>query len=172
MNAQRIIADQVNPEYVYAASGSSFYYSSDRGKTFTANKELSVFTTTRPVAVPGVEGKIYYPAMGLQVSTDHGETFTRINTVSNCQMVGVGKGKTDDSPCTLFIWGQPTSDDPVGLYWSEDEGATWKRINDDNHQFGGTGNGKFVYGDMNKYGRVYMSSLGLGVVYGDLVEAE
>lgn len=172
MNAQRLIADQVNPEYVYAASGSSFYYSSDRGKTFTANKELSVFTSTRPIAVPGVEGKIYFPAMGLQVSTDHGETFTRIDTVSNCQMVGVGKGKTDDSPCTLFIWGQPTSDQPVGLYWSEDEGATWERINDDAHQFGGTGNGKFVYGDMNKYGRVYMSSLGLGVIYGDLIESE
>lgn len=169
---KRMIADQVNPDYVYAASGSTFYYSSDRGKTFKSNSELSVFSSTRPVAVPGVEGKIYYPAMGLQVSTDHGETFTRLDTVVNCQMVGVGKGKTDDSPCTLFIWGQPTSDDPVGLYWSEDEGATWKRINDDNHQFGGTGNGKFVAGDMNKYGRVYMSTLGLGVVYGDLIEAE
>ncbi len=172
MNAKRLIADQVNPDYVYAASGSSFYYSSDRGKTFTANNDLSVFSSTRPIAVPGVEGKIYYPAMGLQVSEDHGQTFTRLSTVVNCQMVGVGKGKTDDSPCTLFIWGQPTSDDPVGLYWSEDEGATWSRINDDNHQFGGTGNGKFVYGDMNKYGRVYMSSLGLGVIYGDLIESE
>ena len=172
LNAKRLIADQVDPEYVYAASGSSFYYSSDRGKTFTANKDLSVFSSTRPIAVPGVEGKIYFPAMGLQVSTDHGETFTRIDTVSNCQMVGVGKGKTDDSPRTLFIWGQPTSDQPVGLYWSEDEGATWERINDDAHQFGGTGNGKFVYGDMNKYGRVYMSSLGLGVIYGDLIESE
>ena len=70
----------------------------------------------------------------------------------------------------IDIGGQPTSDDPVGLYWSTDEGATWSRINDDNHQFGGTGNGKFVYGDWNKYGRVYMSTLGLGVVYGDLIE--
>lgn len=167
---KRLVADQVNSEYVYAASGSAFYYSTDRGRTFTANNDLSAFSANRPAAVPGVEGKIYYPCMGLQVSTDNGQTFTRLSTVSNCQMVGVGKGKTDDSPCTLFIWGQPTSDDPVGLYWSEDEGTTWKRINDDNHQFGGTGNGKFVYGDINKYGRVYMSTLGLGVVYGDLVE--
>lgn len=172
MNAKRLVADPVNPEYVYAASGSAFYYSSDRGRTFTANKELSVFSSTRPVVVPGVEGKLYYPAMGLQVSEDHGKTFTRINTVSNCQMVGLGRGKNDGDPCTLFIWGQPTSDDPVGLYWSEDEGATWSRINDDRLQFGGTGNGKFVYGDFNVYGRVYMSSLGLGVVYGDLVEAK
>lgn len=172
MSAKRLIADPVNPEYVYAASGSAFYYSSDRGKTFTANKEIGAFSATRPVVVPGVEGKIYYAAMGLQVSEDHGQTFTRINTVSSCQMVGLGRGKNDGDPCTIFIWGQPTSEDPAGLYWSEDEGATWKRINDDKLQFGGTGNGRFVYGDFNVYGRVYMSSLGLGVVYGDLVEAE
>ena len=108
--------------------------------------------------------------MGLQVSSDHGKTFTRLSTVSNCQMVGLGRGKNDGDPAVIYIWGQPTSDDPVGLYWSTDEGATWSRINDDNHQFGGTGNGKFVYGDWNKYGRVYMSTLGLGVVYGDLIE--
>ena len=170
MSCKRIIADQVNPEYVYAASGSTFYYSSDRGKTFTPNNDLAVFSSTRPVAVPGVEGKLYYPAMGLQVTEDHGKTFTRIDTVANCKMVGLGRGKNDGDPCTLFIWGQPTNDDPEGLYWSEDEGKTWKRINDDRHQFGGTGNGKFVYGDFNVYGRVYMSSLGLGVVYGDLVQ--
>lgn len=172
LSAKRLIADPVNPEYVYAASGSAFYYSSDRGKTFTANNELTVFSSVRPVVVPGVEGKIYFPAMGLQVSEDHGKTFTRISTVANCQAVGLGRGKNDGDPCAIFIWGQPTSDDPVGLYWSEDEGKTWSRINDSNHQFGGLGNGKFVYGDFNVYGRVYISSLGLGVVYGDLLDAE
>ena len=35
---------------------------------------------------------------------------------------------------------------------------------------GGPGNGYFVVGDMNKYGRVYMSTVGLGIVYGDLVQ--
>lgn len=64
MSAKRLIADPVNPDYLYAASGSTFYYSDDRGKTFTANSELSVFTSTRPVVEAGVEGKIYYPAMG------------------------------------------------------------------------------------------------------------
>ena len=170
LNAKRIIADPVNPDYIYAASSSTFYYSSDGGRSFTANSELAVFSSTRPIVEPGVEGKIYYPAMGLQVSYDHGVTFTRIDTVANCQAVGLGRGKTDDDPCTIFIWGQPTNDDPIGLYWSEDEGATWSRINDSDHEFGGPGNGYFVYGDFNVYGRVYMSSVGLGVIYGDLIE--
>ena len=107
MSAKRLIADPVNPDYLYAASGSTFYYSDDRGKTFTANSELSVFTSTRPVVEAGVEGKIYYPAMGLQVSTDHGKTFTRLSTVSNCQMVGLGRGKNDGDPAVIYIWGQP-----------------------------------------------------------------
>ena len=147
-----------------------FFYSEDGGKTFTQNMTLSVFTAARPVVAPGKEGVVYYPSMGLQVSTDNGKTFTRLDSLAACMAVGLGKGKTDSDPYTIFVWGKPTNDDPIGLYWSEDEGKTWSRVNDDQHQFGGPGNGFFVVGDMNKYGRVYMSTVGLGIVYGDLVQ--
>lgn len=170
VGAKKIICDPVNPDYVYAASGGAFFYSEDGGKTFTQNMTLSVFNAARPVVAPGKEGVVYYPAMGLQVSTDYGKTFTRMDTLSACMAVGLGKGKTDSDPYTIFVWGKPTNDDPMGLYWSEDEGKTWSRANDDEHQFGGPGNGYFVVGDMNTYGRVYMSTVGLGVVYGDLVQ--
>ena len=170
VGAKKIICDPVNPDYVYAASGGAFFYSEDGGKTFTQNMTLSIFTATRPVVAPGKEGVVYYPAMGLQVSTDYGKTFTRMDTLAACMAVGLGKGKTDSDPYTIFVWGKPTNDDPMGLYWSEDEGKTWSRANDDEHQFGGPGNGYFVAGDMNTYGRVYMSTVGLGVVYGDLVQ--
>ncbi len=167
MSTKRIIADPVNPDYVYAASNGAFYVSSDGGKTFEQNNELAVFAASRPVVTPDIEGKVYYCAMGLQVSEDHGKTFTRIDTVAACQAVGLGKGKTDDDPYTIFIWGKPQSSDEIGLYWSEDEGKTWSRVNDDKHQFGGPGNGYFVYGDFNVYGRCYMSTVGLGMVYAD-----
>ena len=170
VGAKKIICDPVNPDYVYAASGGAFFYSEDGGKTFTQNMTLSIFTAARPVVAPGKEGVVYYPAMGLQVSTDYGKTFTRMDTLAACMAVGLGKGKTDSDPYTIFVWGKPTNDDPMGLYWSEDEGKTWSRANDDEHQFGGPGNGCFVAGDMNTYGRVYMSTVGLGVVYGDLIE--
>jgi len=52
-------------------------------------------------------------------------------------------------------------------YRSLDAGVSWERINDDEHQFGGSGNGHFVIGDVNVFGRVYMSTIGLGLVYGD-----
>lgn len=170
VGAKKIICDPVNPDYVYAASGGAFFYSEDGGKTFTQNMTLSVFNAARPVVAPGKEGVVYYPSMGLQVSTDYGKTFTRMDSLAACLAVGLGKGKTDSDPYTIFVWGKPTNDDPIGLYWSEDEGKTWSRANDDQHQFGGPGNGYFVAGDMNTYGRVYMSTVGLGVVYGDLVQ--
>ena len=52
------------------------------------------------------------------------------------------------------------------MYRSTDAGASWQRINDDAHQFGGPGNGEFVMGDMNVEGLVYMSTVGRGIVYG------
>ena len=167
MSAKYLSADPVNPDYVYATSSGNFYMSSDGGKTFKPNHALSVFTATRPIVTPDTEGKIYYAAMGLQISEDHGTTFKRVDSVSSCLSVGIGKGKTEDSPYVIYIWGKPKGEEELGLYWSEDEGATWSRVNDNQHQFGGPGNGYFVHGDFNVYGRVYMSTVGLGVVYGD-----
>ena len=167
MATEFISADPVNPDYVYATSSGNFYMSSDGGKTFKPNHQLSVFTATRPIVTPDTEGRIYYAAMGLQISDDHGETFTRVDTVSACLSVGIGKGKDENSPYVIYIWGKPKGEEELGLYWSEDEGKTWSRINDAEHQFGGPGNGGFVHGDFNTYGRVYMSTVGLGVVYGD-----
>lgn len=168
IGTQKMIADPVNPDVIYAASSGAFYYSVDGGKTFTQNMTVSVFTSVRPVVVPGKEGTVYLPSLGLQVSTDYGKTFTRMDSVAACNAVSFGKGKTESDPYTIFIWGKPNKEDALGLYWSQDDGKTWSRINDDLHQFGGPGNGYFITGDMNTYGRVYMSTVGLGVVYAEL----
>lgn len=162
-----ISADPVNPDYVYASSGSYLYYSEDGGKTFTANMELPVFSASRPIVSPGIEGKIYLCAMGLQVSEDHGKTWKRIDTVAACLTMGLGKGKTENDPYTIFMWGKPTNDDVIGIYFSEDEGKTWERVNDTAHQYGGPGNCYFVYGDFNVYGRCYMSTVGMGMMMAD-----
>ncbi|MBE6877109.1 MAG: 1,4-beta-glucanase, partial [Ruminococcus sp.] len=36
------------------------------------------------------------------------------------------------------------------------------------HLYGGTGNGNFLVGDMDEFGKVYMSTVGCGIVYGSL----
>ncbi len=50
------------------------------------------------------------------------------------------------------------------MFRSTDQGASWRRINDDAHQYGNMGQGDFVFGDMNVFGRAYMSTEGRGLV--------
>ena len=92
--------------------------------------------------------------------------------MSSCATIGAGKPKEANGYPSLYIWGRKTASQPIGLYRSDDMGATWTRINDDLHQFGGPGNAHIVSGDMNEYGRVYMSTVGRGVVTGCLVSEE
>lgn len=161
-----IVCDTVNPDYVYAATGSGFYVSSDGGKTF--EKTIGLLTEARITVVPGKEGVVYIPSMGLQYSEDHGATFTKLGNAAGCTGIGVGRGKTDSDPDVVYIWGKPTVDDIVGIYMSEDRGETWTPVTQGTMQFGGMGNGKFIKGDCNTYGRCYISTVGLGVIVCDM----
>lgn len=156
-----IAGDPVNSDYIYASSSGSFYVSSDKGATFT--ETFTAMSSSMKIAVvPGKEGVLYLPAMGLQKSTDHGQSFTRIDSAAGCLGVGVGKGMSDSQEA-VYIWGRPTSEDPMGIYWSTDDGKSWRQVNGD-YQFGGMGNGYFIKGDANVCGRCYISTVGLGVV--------
>lgn len=169
-DAGHIYVDPENDAYVYAGGKNTFFVSSDYGTTFQSvamtNNELS-----RIAIVPGYEGLVYAPcgASGLKVSTDYGKSFSSVPRVTSCFAVGVGKGKSVDG-YNIYIWGKANGN-ALGLYCSEDKGETWKRINDNQHQFGGPGNGQFVVGDWNVAGRFYMSTVGLGIVYGELAES-
>lgn len=162
-----IEGDPANSSYIYAASGGTFYMSSDGGTTFT--ETFNAFASSmKPAVVPGKEGVVYLPAMGLQVSTDHGQSFTRLDSVAACLGVGVGKGASDRQEA-LYIWGRPTSEDPMGIYWSVNGGTSWEPVTTE-YQFGGMGNGYFIKGDINVVGRCYISTVGLGVVVCDLAD--
>ncbi len=165
-----ILGDPENPDYIYACGSSSAYTSSDGGKTF------SRMTGTEPsfkrfCVIPGEEGSFYMPSIsGLVKVTNHGESFELVPNVKYCEAVSIGKPKNDGDPYVIYMWGMSMEADKKGLYMSEDNGQTWVRINDDLHQFGGTGNGGFVSGDLNVYGRCYMSTVGLGIIYCDKIE--
>jgi hypothetical protein len=47
---------------------------------------------------------------------------------------------------------------------ANDAGATWQRINDDQHQYGYISR---VTGDPRIFGRVYFATGGCGVIYGE-----
>lgn len=163
------VADQKNANKVYAYDNSSgtVYVSTNAGTSFSAGGSAGSGGSKIIRTVPGVEGDIWVPLYsgGLARSTNSGTSFSKISNVSTCAAVGFGKIATGKTFPTIFIWG--TVNGVLGLYKSTDTGVSWTRINDNNHEWGGPGNGVFVVGDMNVEGRVYMSTAGRGIVYGE-----
>lgn len=178
-----LAVDSEKPNYIYAGGNDNnpydpnykshnfLYVSDDYGKSFEKNIICEYDKAEeygRIAFSTGTSGKVFAPAgyYGLWVTTDHGKNFRKFDDVQYCSAVGVGKAKTEGGPLTIYIWGEANDTGVRGIYRSTDDGETWIRINDDEHQFGGPGNGKFIIGDMNTFGTVYMSTVGMGIVYG------
>jgi hypothetical protein len=160
--------ENANVFYAYHRGLGKMYKSSDKGLSFTEVSSPGTSGFYKFRLVPEKEGDIWLPVAGegLTRSTDGGETWNKISSVSYCEAVGFGKADEGNDFPAVFIFG--TVGGVTGVFMSNDEGETWFRANDDNHQYGGLANGEFVMGDMNVHGRVYMSTAGRGIVYGDI----
>ena len=164
------VADMVNSNkfYAYNKSNGAFMISTDGGANFTTASTINGSGSPIARTVPGIEGDIWIALYGggLKHSTNSGASFTSIAGVTSCEAVGIGKAAPTASYFTVYIWG--TVGGVTGVFASIDKGITWTRANDDNHQYGGPGNGQFVIGDMNVFGRVFMSTVGRGIAYGQI----
>jgi hypothetical protein len=162
------VADTVNSNlfYAYDRTNGKFWVSYDAGVNFYNVSNLAAWGADRIRAVPGVQGDIWVPMHGggLMRSTNSGSSFSQVNTVSECSAIGFGKAASGAYYPTVFIWGVVNG--VRGVFRSTDAGASWLRINDATHQYGGTGNGGVVQGDMNTFGVVYMSTMGRGLAVG------
>lgn len=166
----RILADPANSKIFYALDNKTMMVSNDAGISFSAAGVLGASGSKLIAVVPGHEGHMWVAlnAGGLARSTDAGKSFVNLSNVMDAAAVGLGKSAPNTDYPTIYIWG--TIKGVRGVFRSTDEGAHWIRINDDDHEYGGPGNGQFIVGDMNVFGRVFMSTAGRGVVYGEPVE--
>jgi len=164
------VGDPENADVFYAYNrwSGSFFRSGDKGAAFTEVSTPGASGFKKFRLVPNKEGDVWLPLGdgGLVRSTDGGVTFSSIATVPYCEAVGFGKAAPDSDFPTVFIFG--TVNGTTGVFMSIDQGENWWRVNDNQHQYGGLANGEFVVGDMNVYGRVYMSTAGRGIVYGEM----
>jgi xyloglucan-specific exo-beta-1,4-glucanase len=162
--------DSVNPAkfYAYNSSDGFLYVSADGGLNFSKSGSAGSGGSPTFCTAPGFEGHIWIALNngGLKYSTNSGATFYSGN-VSVCNALAFGLAAPGATYPTLFIWGKPTGSSISGMYRSTDQGATWVRVNDDAHEYGGRGNAGIIEGDKNVYGRVYMSTVGRGVPYLD-----
>jgi len=162
----RPVADPVDPRVFYAYDDSALLVSTDGGASFEPRTSLPPGGSRLVRAAPGREGDVWVALKkgGLVRSVDGGAHFAAIEGVRYCGAVGFGKAAPGRDYPAVYVWGEAGG--VRGIHRSIDGGATWTRINDDAHQYGGPGDGQFIVGDMNRYGVVYMSTAGRGIVYG------
>ncbi|MGQ4437836.1 cellulose binding domain-containing protein, partial [Streptomyces sp. SAS_260] len=168
-------SDRADAKTFYGFKSGKFYVSSDGGATFTASAAagLPAGDSVRFKALPGTKGDVWLAggandgAYGLWHSTDSGATFTKLANVDQADTIGFGKAATGASYQTLYTSAKIGG--VRGIFRSTDKGTTWTRINDPAHQWGWTG--AAITGDPRIYGRVYISTNGRGVVYGDSSDA-
>jgi len=162
-------SDRVNDSKFYGFSNGTFYVSTNGGSSFSATAATGLPTTAKFKAMPGHEGDIWLAGgsatgvYGLWHSTNSGASFTKLANVQEADVIGFGKAAPGQSYMALYT--SAKIDNVRGIYRSDDGGATWVRINDDQHQYAWTG--ATITGDPRIYGRVYLGTNGRGILYAD-----
>jgi photosystem II stability/assembly factor-like uncharacterized protein len=160
----QLIADRVAPTRLYAVSGGKFFMSDDTGGQFLP-VEAAGFPAQHGElrAVVDRVGDLWVPSdSGLFRTTDAGKSFQKLPGVDSADSVGFGKAAPGQSYPAIFVNGKIAG--VTGVFRSDNEGVSWVRITDAEHEYGTRG---VVIGDPRIYGRVYMGTNGRGVFYAD-----
>lgn len=167
-------SDRVNSNKFYAIGKGKFYVSTDRGVTFTESAATGLpnppYQNLDFKLMPTIEGDIWLAGgdtesgiYGIWHSTDSGATFTKLDNVEEANVIGIGKAAPGQTYDALYT--SAKIDGVRGIFRSIDAGASWVRINDDDHQYASTNTA--ITGDPRIFGRVYIGTNGLGIAYGD-----
>lgn len=172
------ISDKVAPETFYALDfrRSVLYVSTDDGRTFRAVASrglpagLAQDLPTSPewqwplVATPAKRGDLWLASrQGLFHSTDGGRSFSRVDGGIHVVHLAFGKSPPGSHYPAMYALG--VRDTTNAIWRSDDEGASWVRINDAAHEYGRRF--RCIAGDPRVFGRVYVGTDGRGIVYGD-----
>jgi len=165
-------------------SAPKFYYSTDEGHTFTDSSQFSTlgprpeFVSNTSLAVnPNAEGDVWLTdSHSIFHSLDGGATWTKLSVtgsiwgdhptwswpvVYGATSIALGKAPAGASySASVYVVG--VINGVWGVHRSDDGGTTWRRFNDDKHQYGGIG---VLAADQTVSGRLYMAGSGRGILF-------
>ena len=120
-------------------------------------------------ATPGRAGELWFNLGGmLYHSVDAGQSF-RLATGKDTRIEQFGLGHPARDGIHPALYATGAIGGLRGVWRTDDGGARWVRINDDQHQWGLRF--RAISGDPRRYGRVYIATDGRGLLYGDPVVA-
>ncbi len=161
-------SDMTKTEPTLEESHYGFFVSTDYGKTFkgqTLCRYDMCDSTGDPAYITKDTVAVAAGWYGMYILTGGGEKAEKLDNVFYAKTVGYGAPEKTGGVNTLYMYGKPQETDTEGIYRSTDAGKTWVCINTD-HLYGGTGNGNYLVGDMDEFGKVYMSTVGCGIICG------
>ncbi len=163
------VADPADPTlfYAYDTDTGTLYASTDSGRSFAQRADglPSGDSQYQLVAAPGRSGDLWLSVKwnGLYRSVDGGVSFSKVASCRASYTLGFGKAAPGaDYPAIYQVGSTETL---TAVHRSDDEARTWVRINDDQHQWGWTG--QAIVGDPRVHGRVYLATNGRGIQYGE-----
>ncbi|KAK0505873.1 hypothetical protein EDD18DRAFT_1372643 [Armillaria luteobubalina] len=161
-----IASDKLNNSIFYGAASSSFYLSTDGGKTFSVKGSLGSSTSPVKIVVnPSVTGDVWVSTdTGLFHSTNLGASFSAISGISQAWAIALGAPASTGGYPAVFA---AANNGGIGYFRSDDAGVSWVKINDASHGFG-SASANCLAADPRIYGRVYIGTNGRGIFYGDV----
>ncbi|MEA3182979.1 MAG: xyloglucan-specific exo-beta,4-glucanase [Gammaproteobacteria bacterium] len=166
----RVGSDRAVASRFYAYADGVFYVSADRGVTFATTGAAGLPNgDAKFKAIAGHPGEIWLSAGtgGLWRSVNAGVMFSKLANVQEADNIGFGMPKRKEDYPALYTSAKIGG--VRGIFRSDDAGRHWVRINDDRHQYAITS--AAITGDPRVYGRVYVSTNGRGIIYGEPADA-
>jgi len=165
-----ISSDKVNPNVFYVSTGPAIYTYTWNGTSFDYVSNTPPESISRMIRVnPLVEGEfLAFSGKSLYLFSEKGAKVTKSPDFTYVGSVAWGKNAPGRDNAVIFCYGTMGTDPTARVYRSDDYMKTWVKVTNDNSRFGGGLNKNLLVGDMNKYGRVFISNVGIGLIYADI----
>lgn len=158
--------------YVYDTANGTILVSADGGESFkptvTGLTKLNpAWQSAQLVAAPGKlrdlwvglpDGLVHIP--GIE------ERGANVRRVAEARLVALGKAAAGAAYHSVYVWGRVgigNAEPQPGLFRSDDAGASFRRIDDERHRYGGL---QALAADPLEHGVVYLAPRGRGVIAG------